>query len=458
MTTQLILVVDDEAGIRRSMRMILEYSGYTVTEAEDGPTALALARKHRPDLVLLDVKMPGMDGLEVLEKLMEDYPGLPVIILSGHGSVDSAVRATRLGAYDFLEKPPKKDRILLTIRNALKTRTLETRIQEFSTDAEWEMVGHSEAMTSVRNLITRVAPAPLPVLIRGESGTGKELVARAIHRLSTRSDGAFIQVNCAAIPEDLIENELFGHEKGAYSGAGERRQGKFEMAHRGTLFLDEIGDMSLKTQAKVLRALQEGEFQRVGGNVTLHADVRVVAATNQDLESMIDEGRFREDLFHRINGVPISIPALRDRREDIPVLVHYFRKQFASANGLKVPDFSDDSLRWMENRPWTGNIRELKNFVERHLILCTDQEITESYLAGQMNRGKMPTAPGTGPLMTAHDSLQDFKEAAEKAFLEKKLNENNWNIKATAEAIGTPRSNLYKRMQHFGIQRDDGIP
>jgi len=452
MTKKTILVVDDESGIRRSLKMILEYADYTVLEAANGLEAIGIARKQRPDLVLLDIKMPEMDGMEVLENLMQDYPELPVIILSGHGSVETAVKATQLGAYDFLEKPPRKDRILLTIQNALTMRSLKSRIQSSNKDS-WDMIGQSKEINQVKKLIERVAPSPLPVLIRGESGTGKELIARAIHRLSNRKNGPFIQVNCAAIPEDLIENELFGHEKGAYSGATAKQQGKFEMAHQGTLFLDEIGDMSLKTQAKVLRALQEGEFQRVGGNRTLHSDVRIVAATNQNLEAMIMGGKFREDLFHRINGVPINILALRNRSSDIPLLVTYFASSFAKNTGMHLPSFSDDAMEWMKNQQWTGNIRELKNFVERHLILCTRQEITASYLSS--SEGKSSRTPETNSVNSVdeHDSLQEFKNATEKAFLIRKLEENNWNIKATAEAIETPRSNLYKRMQNFGIER-----
>lgn len=454
MANQTILVIDDEAGIRRSLRMILEYSGYAVEEAADGETGLYTARKHRPDCVLLDIKMPGMDGLEVLELLSQDYPGLPVIILSGHGSIETAVRATRLGAFDFLEKPPKKDRILLTIRNALNLCNLQARVSAVSgEDSQPDIIGESRAIRGIMELIDRVAPSPLPILVRGESGTGKELVARAIHEKSQRNLHPFIQVNCAAIPEDLIENELFGHEKGAYSGAGDRRTGKFEMAHRGTLFLDEIGDMSLKTQAKVLRALQEGEFQRVGGNRTLHADVRVVAATNQNLESMIRDGTFREDLYHRINGVPIWIPPLRERTEDIPLLITYFTDRFNTANGIRTPEFSDDAFEWFKQQPWKGNIRELKNFIERHLILCTDSQIDAAYLKRQHDHPGEEPVPGAVCSPRNHASLQDFKEAAEKTFLIQKLQENNWNVKATAEAIGTPRSNLYKRMQYFGIQR-----
>lgn len=454
MQNKTILVIDDEMGIRRSLRMILEYSGYAVEEAADGESGLFAARKHRPDCVLLDIKMPGMDGLEVLEILMQDYPNLPVIILSGHGTIETAVKATRIGAYDFLEKPPKKDRILLAIRNALNMSNLEARVSAANGDvSDTLIVGESKAIHAVLNLVERVAPSPLPVLIQGESGTGKELIARAIHEKSQRRQGPYIQVNCAAIPENLIENELFGHEKGAFTGAGERRIGKFEKAHQGTIFLDEIGDMSLKTQAKVLRALQEGEYQRVGGNRTLHADVRVIAATNQNLEAMIQEGLFRADLFHRINGVPIRVPALRERIEDIPLLVKYFADRFVLANGIRGTGYTQDAVEWLKKQPWKGNIRELKNFVERHLILCTDAQIDAKYLNRLNDHSQANTDSGNDVAPHQHSSLQDFKEAAEKMFLIQKLQEHNWNVKATAESIGTPRSNLYKRMQHFGIER-----
>ncbi|MGB3975697.1 MAG: sigma-54 dependent transcriptional regulator [bacterium] len=454
MQSKLILVIDDEVGIRRSLRMILEYSGYAVEEAADGESGLFAARKHRPDCVLLDIKMPGMDGLEVLEILMQDYPSLPVIILSGHGTIETAVKATRTGAFDFLEKPPKKDRILLAVRNALNIGNLEARVKAADGDmAETVIVGESKAIRAVMEMVERVAPSPLPVLIQGESGTGKELIARAIHEKSLRRQGPYIQVNCAAIPEDLIENELFGHEKGAFTGAGERRIGKFEKAHQGTIFLDEIGDMSLKTQAKVLRALQEGEYQRVGGNRTLHSDVRVIAATNQNLEALIQEGAFREDLFHRINGIPIRVPALRERTEDIPLLVKYFAERFILANGIRAPGYSKDAVEWLKKQPWKGNIRELKNFVERHLILCTENQIDAAYLSRLNESSEINPGPPDGFAPHRHASLQDFKEAAEKTFLIQKLQEHNWNVKATAEAIGTPRSNLYKRMQYFGIER-----
>ncbi len=451
-----ILVVDDEQSIRSSLKMILEYDGYDVLEAGNGEVALETARKGRPDLVLLDIKMPGMDGLEVLRLLHQDYPNLPVIILSGHGTISTAVQATRLGAYDFLEKPPQRSRILLTIKNALELNALSTRVhinQKQSDETMYRIIGTSPALTNALNIIRKVAPSDLSVLILGESGTGKELAARMIHRLSPRAQsGPFVQVNCAAIPEDLIENELFGHEKGAFTGAAGRQQGKFELAHNGTLFLDEIGDMSLKTQAKVLRALQEGEFQRVGGSRILHSDVRIVAATNQVLEDMIREGSFREDLYFRINGVPIRMPPLRERPEDIPLLIRHFATEFARKNGLVVPEFTEDAQELMKQHTWKGNIRELKNFVERHIILSGASKITASDIASDLRAAVKTAVDGASPLPEAA-SLQEFKEAAERRFLIQKLDENQWNIKATAEAIGTPRSNLYKRMQHLNITR-----
>ncbi len=458
MSGKTILVVDDEKSIRITLRMILEYSNYTVQEAANGTEALSSARKRRPDLVLLDIKMPGMDGMEVLESLHQDYPDLPIIILSGHGSVQTAVQAVKIGAFDFLEKPPQKDRILLSIQNALKLNQLIAQEKAtFRDQPEFpvEMIGSSPNIQQLLSVIRKVAPSDLSVLVRGESGTGKELVAQMLHRLSNRNDAPFIQVNCAAIPEDLIENELFGHEKGSYSGASERRQGKFELAHNGTLFLDEIGDMSMKTQAKVLRALQEGEFQRVGGSRTLHANVRIIAATNQDLEEMIREGTFREDLYFRINVIPVFVPPLRERLDDLPALVTFFSAQFANRNQIIPATFSTAALNAMKKHPWIGNIRELKNVTERILLLTTEPEISAEQVSKSLTAGFSRRSPTESQPLPQFNTLQEFKEAAEKQFLLKKLEENNWNISATAESIGTPRSNLYKRMEHFGIQKQE---
>ncbi len=445
-----ILIVDDEPGIRSAIRMILEYEGYQAIEADDGSKALEIARKRRPDLVLLDFKMQGLDGMDTLQKLKLDYPDLPVIMLSGHGSIATAVQATKIGAFDFLEKPPQRDRIVLTVRNALEFARLKSKASSSENKYETIMIGRSRALTDVIEIINKVAQSELSVLIRGESGTGKELAAEEIHRRSRRSGNPFVQVNCAAIPEDLIESELFGHEKGSFTGATERLRGKFELAHNGTLFLDEIGDMSLRTQAKVLRAIQLGEFQRVGGAQTLHADVRIISATNQDLEEMITEGTFREDLYFRINVIPIVLPPLRDRIDDLEELVAYFSSRFIRANNLMNVYFSRDAIEYLKLLPWTGNIRELKNVIERNLILSQGPVVSVSDVKADLERFS------TERLLRSHspnDSLSSFKDESERQYLLSKLEENHWNIKATALAIGTPRSNLYKRMQHLKIER-----
>lgn len=445
-----ILIVDDEPGIRSAIRMILEYEGYQVIEAEDGSKALETARKRRPDLVLLDFKMEGLDGMDILQKLKQDYPDLPVIMLSGHGSITTAVQATKYGAFDFLEKPPQRDRIVLTIRNALEYARLKTKASSIDTRHETIMIGRSSALEEVIEIINKVAHSELSVLIRGESGTGKELAAEDIHRRSRRAGNPFVQVNCAAIPEDLIESELFGHEKGSFTGATERLRGKFELAHNGTLFLDEIGDMSLRTQAKVLRAIQLGEFQRVGGAQTLHADVRIISATNQDLEEMIAEGTFREDLFYRINVIPIVLPPLRERIDDLEDLVTYFASRFIRLNNLIDLKFSSDAIEYLKLLPWTGNIRELKNVIERNLILSQGPVIGVNDIKADLERFSSERPLRCNP---SSDSLSSFKDESERQYLLSKLDENHWNIKATALAIGTPRSNLYKRMQHLKIER-----
>ena len=455
MTTYNILVVDDEKSIRSSLKMILEYSGYRVIEAHDGASAIEVTRKSRPDLVLLDIKMTGMDGLEVLEQLHQDYPNLPVIILSGHGTVSTAVKATKLGAFDFLEKPPERERILLAVKNALSLNRLQVQeeLEISNIDTQYRIVGTSQSLLEVTELIQKIAPSNISVLVRGESGTGKELAARQIHHLSKRVSGPFVQVNCAAIPEDLIENELFGHEKGSYTGATNKQLGKFELAHKGTLFLDEIGDMSLKTQAKVLRAIQEGEFQRVGGAQILHSDVRIIAATNQDLEEMIQEGSFREDLYYRINVIQIYMPALREHPDDIPPLIDFFSQKLAKENGVQSISFTEKALDHLKQATWRGNVRQLRNFVEKHLILHSGQKIQLSDIESEFQQTMSNAKKSNEIAELQYGSLQEFKEASEKKFLIQKLNENNWNIKATAESIGTPRSNLYKRIQFHNIER-----
>ncbi len=455
-----VLIVDDEEAIRSTMKMMFEYEGYDCVVAAGGEAGLKIAERERPDLIFLDIKMPQMDGLEVLKSLKSVDGSPPVVILSGHGTVRTAVEATKLGAFDFIEKPPETDRILLVARNALAQRRLERKVSGFreSQDARYRMVGVSPALEKVRDAITRAAPTNATVLLLGESGVGKELVARAIHRNSPRKDEEMVQVNCAAIPEELIESELFGHEKGSFTGAAEKQIGKFELADKGTIFLDEIGDMSLRTQAKVLRVLQEGEVERIGSQKTIQVDVRVIAATNKKLEDAIERGEFREDLYFRLSVIPIRVPPLRERSEDVAPLVEHFVQAFAADNNFRPKTFTPAAMEVLRRHPWRGNVRELRNTIERLLIMVEGPEIRPEHLDEVLLR---PTegasaAPG-GASADPPGSLKDFKETAERAFLVQKLRESRWNISATAQAIGTPRSNLYKKLEQYGIsQEKDG--
>ena len=449
-----ILVIDDEAEIRRSVRMILEYEGYEVIEASSGPEGLTLAEREAPDLVFLDIKMPGMDGLDALQRIKAANDTLPVVIISGHGTVSTAVEATKLGAFDFIEKPLASERVLVTIRNALdQTRLRDENISlKRAVEIRHQMVGESPALRQVWDAIKRAAPTNATVLLLGESGSGKELVARSIHRNSLRSRDRFVQVNCAAIPEEMIESELFGHEKGSFTGATEKQIGKFEQADRGTIFLDEVGDMSAKTQAKVLRVLQEGEVERLGSAKTIKVDVRVIAATNKDLEAEIEKGNFREDLYFRLSVIPIRVPPLRDRREDIPALVRHFADLFSRDNNRRPPRFTPSALDHLQRARWKGNVRELKNTVERLIIMTPGEAIDVDDLRDIVRLEAKATGgdnekerPGT---------LREFKESAERTFLVGKLRENNWNISKTAEVIGTPRSNLYKKLEQYGISQE----
>src|SRR5450830_575522 len=427
-----ILVVDDEAEIRRSVRMILEYEGYDVQEASSGPEALALVEREPPDLVFLDIKMGGLDGLETLQKLRQLSEALPVVIISGHGTVSTAVEATKLGAFDFIEKPLASERVLVTIRNALdQTRLVdENRSLKRAVEARHQMVGESASLRQIWDAIKRAAPTNATVLLLGESGVGKELVARAIHRNSLRSRDRFIQVNCAAIPEELIESELFGHEKGSFTGATEKQIGKFEQADRGTIFLDEVADMSAKTQAKVLRVLQEGEVERLGSNRTLKVDLRVIAATNKNLEEEIEKGHFREDLYFRLAVIPIHVPPLRERPEDIAVLVRHYMDYFSRENNVRPKRITQAALDAMGRYRWKGNIRELRNTVER-LNIMTSADVID--LADLPDPVRSPSSAGRGPSsVDAGDgkagTLREFKDNAERAFLVNKLRENGWNI------------------------------
>jgi two-component system nitrogen regulation response regulator NtrX len=459
-----ILVIDDEAGIRDSLKMTLEYEGYEFIGAATGQEGLALAEREAPDLVLLDVKMPGMDGLEVLDRLRALYDSLPVVVVSGHGTISTAVEATKKGAFDFIEKPFASDRVLVSLRNALDQRQLrdENRSLKRAVEVRHQMIGDSAALKEVTAAIRRAAPTNATVLIQGESGVGKELVARTIHRNSLRSRERFVQVNCAAIPEELIESELFGHEKGSFTGATEKQVGKFEQADRGTIFLDEVGDMSPKTQAKVLRVLQEGEVERLGSARTIKVDVRVIAATNKNLEEEIEKGSFREDLYFRLAVIPIFVPALRERPEDIPLLVRHYMDYFSRENNVRPKRITAAALESLQRYRWKGNIRELRNTVERLNIMTSGDTIDVADLPS-MVRNPSAAAAGAGapkssePEAGRAGTLREFKDSAERAYLVTKLRENGWNISKTAEVIDTPRSNLYKKLEQYQIsQESDG--
>ena len=446
-----VLVVDDEESIRDSLRMILEFEGYKVDEAASGSSALARVAEGAPETVLLDVKMPEMDGLDVLSAFRERGYDMPVLMISGHGDVQTAAEATRRGAFDFFEKPLQREKVLVGVRNAIDTFRLKNddRVARHEPD---ELIGTSPALDSLRDTIAKAAPTPATVLVRGESGTGKELVARAIHRLSPRRDRTFVQVNCAAIPDELIESELFGHEKGSFTGASRKQIGKFVAAHGGTLFLDEVGDMSARTQAKVLRALQYGEVEPVGAAKSIKVDVRVVAATHRDLEQEIEDGNFREDLFYRLNVVPVRSPALREHLEDLPLLVHYFVKRYAETSNYKPKTFKPAAIDHLKTLPWKGNVRELKNLVERLLILAPNDEISKEDIFALTGGAKAEISESLLALKT----LKEFREHSEKLFLLHQLEQHSWNVTQTAQSIETPRSNLYKKMDQYDISRDDG--
>jgi two-component system nitrogen regulation response regulator NtrX len=451
-----ILVVDDEANIRNSLRMILEYEGYQLLEAAAGHEAITVLNENVDvDLVLLDVKLPDRDGLEVLSEIRGRSFAPEVIMISGHGTIQTAVEATKLGAFEFLEKPLSRERVLLSIRNALNQNTLQRECLDLRKKAEkrHELIGHHPLMKQLWKDILKTAPTNATVLIHGESGTGKELVARAIHSHSLRAKEPFVQVNCAAIPEELIESELFGHEKGAFTGATERKIGKFDQADGGTIFLDEIGDMSLKTQSKVLRVLEEGEIQRVGSSKINKVDVRVIAATNKDLKKEIGEGRFRDDLYFRLNVVPVYSPALREKREDIPVLIDYFSRNFAEENNFRPKRFAPEAIEAMMRHSWKGNVRELRNVVERLMIMSDAKVIEKRDLPEPLRGESRVSLPDPGTVKT----LKDFRDLAEKDFIVVKLEKNNWNISQTAREIDTPRSNLYKKLAQYGIKITVGV-
>ncbi|HYO75740.1 MAG TPA: sigma-54 dependent transcriptional regulator, partial [Thermoanaerobaculia bacterium] len=414
-----ILVIDDETGIREAIRMTLEYEGYKIDEARSGQDGLDKAGKTPYDAILLDIKMPILDGIEVLENLRDQKINTPVVMVSGHGDVHTAVECTKRGAFDFLEKPLNRDKLLLTVRNAVRQRSLEEENTELKEKAEteYQLVGQSSMMTDLKSQIERAAPTKATVLITGESGTGKELVAREIHRRSTRSNRPFIQVNCAAIPNELIESELFGHRKGSFTGAVRDQVGKFVAADEGTIFLDEIGDMSLSAQAKVLRVLQEGEVEPVGSATVVKVDVRVIAATNKDLEDAIRNGRFREDLFYRLNVIPIRTPPLRERKEDIAVLAQHFAKLFSEEHNYHAKKFTNAAVKALSDAQWRGNVRELRNMIERVVIMVPSESIDVTDLPAEFFRTPSDIISTAMRLST----LQEFKDEAEKAFIVAKL-------------------------------------
>ena len=453
-----ILIIDDEENIRASLQGILQDEGYRVLLAADGSAGLSRLREESVDLILLDIWMPGIDGLETLQQIRALSPEQLVIMMSGHGTIETAVKATRLGAYDFIEKPLSLEKVLLSLQNALRVGNLleENRSLKVQLGKESEMIGESPAIRELKAQIAIAAPTSGWVLITGENGTGKELVARAIHHQSKRRDKPFIEVNCAAIPEELIESELFGHERGAFTGATAQRRGKFDLAHEGTLFLDEIADMSLKTQAKVLRILQERKFERVGGSRTIEVDVRVVAATNKNLETEIAAGRFREDLYYRLNVIPFHVPPLRERSRDIPRLAENFLSLFCQQEGRLLKRFSDDAIRALCTYSWPGNVRELKNIVERLVIMSPDQLITAAQLpAIFLASERIPPRPESdaagGGAGEEGTTLRAARDEFEKEFILQKLKEYDWNVSRTADAIEIERSNLHRKMKSYGI-------
>jgi DNA-binding NtrC family response regulator len=471
-----IFIVDDEKNIRRTVRLVLEGEGYSVEEASSGEEALARLPDIAPDVILLDVQLPGMSGHEVLESLRKTrthdgesaarpsaQPEPAVIMISGHGTLADAVRATKAGAYDFLEKPLDRERLMVTLRNALERRAMAGEVAGLRALAEgrFEMVGQSPAMSALYAQIAKVAPTRTRVLITGESGTGKELVARAIHRESPLRDRPFIKVNCAAIPPELIESELFGHERGAFTGAAARKKGLFELADGGTIFLDEIGDMSLSAQAKVLRVLQSGELSRVGSETTLKVEVRVLAATNRDLQAAVASGQFRDDLFFRLAVVPLRAPPLRERAADIPLLCKAFAAQIAHENGLHEKPIAPEALEVLMAYAWPGNVRELRNVVERLMILCEGSvgvgDLPEEIVAEVSRRGRPLRNVGALalPPETSSLSLRELRDLVERQVVRAKLDENDWNISRTAQVLGLERTNLHKKMRALGIARDD---
>ncbi|HNU85814.1 MAG: sigma-54 dependent transcriptional regulator [Pseudomonadota bacterium] len=446
-----ILVVDDEESICQSLRGILSDEGYEVRTAGSGEDALKAIEEDVPDLVLLDIWLPGMDGLEALKIIKAETPQVPVIMMSGHGTIETAVKATKLGAFDFIEKPISLEKVVLLVNHALALVRLEeeNRILKQKVTSAYELIGRSRTILELKEMIRIVAPTNAWILIMGENGTGKELVARSIHYQSKRARRPFIEVNCAAIPEELIESELFGHEKGSFTGATAKKRGKFELAHEGTLFLDEVADMSLKAQAKILRILQEKKFERVGGNKFIDTDVRVLAATNKDLEKEMEAERFRQDLYYRLNVIPLTIAPLRDRKEDIPILAAQFVNDFCVKEGVEPKAISDDAIEVFMEHSWPGNVRELKNIMERLVIMTQGAEITADDIPPLSKEVQTGEAMDT---IFTYNSFRKAKMEFEKKFIMKKLQENEGNISKTADSIGLERSNLHRKIKTHSLE------
>ena len=451
-----ILVVDDEVSICQSVKAILSDEGYQVLVAGSGEEAIKVVEEEMPQLVLLDIWLPGIDGLETLKTIKEAHPNVLVIMMSGHGTIETAVRATKLGAFDFIEKPLSLDKVIIIVNNALNVVRLEEEniLLKQKVSHQYELTGNSQIITELKEMISIIAPTNAWILIMGENGTGKELVARSIHHLSRRSHKPIVEVNCAAIPEELIESELFGHEKGAFTGATEKKRGKFDLAHEGTIFLDEVADMSLKAQAKILRILQEKKFERVGGNKLIDMDVRVLAATNKDLEKEMEIGHFRQDLYYRLHVIPLRVPTLRERKEDINYLAERFLLDFATKEGQTQKVLTDDALAMLTQHDWPGNVRELKNIIERLIILTPSNEITAKDIP--LLNAKIENGVFFGDSVSiVADLLKDAKMDFERQFIIKKLEENEGNISRTAEAIGLERSNLHKKIKSLKVVTKD---
>ena len=448
---QSILIVDDEKGIREALSSILKDEGYETFSVASGQECLSLLSQRPADLVLLDVWLEGMDGLETLDRMREIGIASMVVMISGHASIETAVKATKLGAFDFIEKPLSLEKVILVIKNALEVNRLEQENRRLREElgGRTEVLGDSVPIRALRQQIALTAPTNGRVLIYGESGTGKELVARALHAASLRANQTFVEVNCAAIPEDLIESELFGHVKGSFAGASENKVGKFEKADEVTLFLDEVGDMSLRTQSKVLRVLEEQRLEPVGSDRTINVDVRVIAATNKKLEDEIAAGRFREDLFYRLNVIPFNLPPLRERTEDIPILARHFLADFSVAYGRKHKELGEAALGVMLRYHWPGNVRELRNLIERLMIVVPQDKIEPLHLPGELFRGssRMPQRPNA--------TLHEARDAYEREFILRKLEENQWHMTRTAETLGMERSHLYRRMRTLGITAEE---